>query len=64
MVYVGWGHGYLKKRKEKKAREAEEGIAMRKLGGDGSEFDLGGEVEGEGAGEEGHRDGAEERTRV
>lgn len=36
IVYFAWGRTFLRQRKERKAKAVEEGIAMRKLGDEGS----------------------------
>ena len=46
-VYLAWGKNFLRKRKERRAKAVEDGVAMRKLGDGGSVSEWGGEGEGD-----------------
>lgn len=46
-VYLAWGKKLFRKRKEKKAKAVEDGVAMRKLGDGGSVSEWGSKGEGE-----------------
>lgn len=66
MIYLVWGRGYLKKRKEKKAKAVEEGIAMEKLGEEGSvsEWEGEGEMRDVEVGGEGGEEAKKPKTRT